>query len=111
LEEFQKSAMVQKSQIMKQITFSKFALIVCAICLAGILFTTSAFCQDTIPTKKVLVVNQELSRKTGKVQRQWFRKMTVKSGYIVKLPNGFYLINGKEMKPNDFSYTALKDHD
>ena len=87
---------------------TKLALLVCLICLAGILFTTTAFCQDTIPTKKVLVVKQELSRKTGKVQRQWWRKMTVKSGYIIKESNGLYLINGKEMRPDNFSYTALK---
>lgn len=79
---------------------SKFVLFVC------LLFATSTgFSQDTIwNVKKVLIVKQQLSRKTDKPIRSWYRKMTVKSGYIIKMPDGRFLINGKTMIPDNYSY-------
>lgn len=62
---------------------------------------------DTFYVRKVLVVTQELDRKTGKVRREWWKKVNVKSGYIVRLTDGMFLINKKVMEPDYFSYTEF----
>lgn len=93
---------------MKKLSFVKTAIIVCLLCLAGCITTLDGFSQDTIYTRKVMIANAQLSRKTGKIQRIWYKKLTVKSGYIIKQTNGLFLINGKEMVPDNFSYTPEK---
>lgn len=95
---------------MKQITFKKLALIICLFCAAMIFLTASAFAQDTIRVEKVLVKNQLIYAKTGKVMRTWWRKTKVKKGYIIKRDDGMFVINGKVMIPNDFSYTPEKQY-
>ena len=89
---------------MKQITFKQIAIIICLFCAAMIFLTATAFSQDTIPTKRVKMVDHVgMSRKTGKIIRtshaHW---VNVKSGYIIKLSSGMYLINGREVYPNNF---------
>ncbi len=76
------------------------------ICL--FLFPAVGFSQDTIPTQKVLVCHQLINAKNGKVMRQWWRKVKVKSGYIIKRTDGLFVINGKIMVPNNFSYMPQK---
>jgi len=76
-----------------------------------ILFVFLLFCiskakaQDTFHVERVLVKHKIIYAKTGRVMRRYWRKEKVKKGYIVRLPNGFFLINGKEMKPDNFSYS------
>lgn len=85
--------------------FVRAAFLTALLCLAGILITLKAVSQDTIfNVPKVLVVKQELSRKTDNVRRQWWRIVTVKSGYIVKYPDGRYEINHKIMRADHFAY-------
>lgn len=86
---------------MKQISFSKIALIVCLLC-AAMVFATVAFGQDTIKCRKVKIANHVgISMKTGEVLYAHPRWTKTKSGFIVKQRNGLYLINGKEYKPGN----------
>jgi hypothetical protein len=95
---------------MKQISFSKVAIIVCLLC-AALLVTITSFAQDTIYCKKVRIRNTiGISMKTGKVlYASHLRRVKVDSGYIIKLKNGMYLINGKERYPSNFRYKALSE--
>jgi hypothetical protein len=66
-----------------------------------LLFTISlSYSQDTIPARKVKICNQLVNRKTGKVERNFYRWIKVKKGYIIRESDSLYVINGKEMKPN-----------
>ena len=94
---------------MKELAFKKMAIIVCLLCAAMIFVSAKCFAQDTVwNVRKVLICKQELSRKTGAPVRTWYKKVTVKKGYIIKEANGFFLINGKEMIPDNFTYMPVK---
>jgi hypothetical protein len=86
----------------------KITLFIALLLAFGLLHSASCFAQDTIHVERVLVKNQLINAKTGKVMRIWWRKKKVKSGYIIKQPDGLYVINGKVMVPNDFAYTPEK---
>lgn len=85
-----------------QITFRKLALFVCLLCMALLFLTTRLFAQDTIYCRKVRIANHVgISMKDGHVMyaRPIWRK--VKCGFIVRLRNGDWLIDGKVKKPGD----------
>ncbi len=74
--------------------------------IALVLIASSASAQsfDTFHVEKVLIKNQLINAKNGKVMRVWWKKKKVKSGYIVRRPDGMFVINGKVMIPDNFSY-------
>ncbi|HVA97661.1 MAG TPA: hypothetical protein VNG53_02100 [Bacteroidia bacterium] len=67
---------------MKQISFRRFAIIICLLCAAMIFLTTKLFAQDTIYVKKVFLNNH---------------KIKVKAGYIVHKKNDLWEVNKKEV--------------
>lgn len=79
-----------------------------ALFIALLFVSVIAFSQDTIRVEKVLVKNQLINVKNNKVMRIWWRKKKVKTGYIIKRPDGLFVINGKVMVPDNFSYTPEK---
>jgi len=75
------------------------------LCLVAFvsLSTSRAFAQkritpDTIFTKKVKPATVEMNRKTGKVQRIWFKTVKVKSGFIPRINDSLWLVNGRALK-------------
>jgi hypothetical protein len=72
-----------------------------------LLTSFNAFCQDTIHVNKVRVANVLINKKTGMIEKKWFRTVKVKTGYIIKNADGMYVINGREMLPNDFETDSL----
>lgn len=57
------------------------------------------FKEDTIYTKTVRVpYNGLIDTLTGKPLKIWYRNVKAKHGYIIKLANGNYVINGKVIK-------------
>lgn len=83
------------------------------IIIVLIFFASTAIGQrsDTIYVEKVLVKNQAINIKTGKVMHKWWTKTKVKSGYILRQPDGMFLINGKIMEPDNFSYKNITKRD
>ena len=72
-------------------------------------FSFAAFCQDTIPARKVKIAEKiGISIKTGKVLDAHPRWVKVKSGFIIKEANGLYVINGKEYKPGNHKPLNIK---
>lgn len=69
-----------------------------------IAFTGFSQTTDTFYVEKVLIKNELISPKNGKVMRVWWKKKKVKSGYILRQPDGTFVINGKVMIPDSFSY-------
>jgi len=96
---------------MKRITFNQFAIGVCLLCALAIFIAFKSAAQDTIRVKKVPVVNVLVDR-WGNIKKMWYRNIKVKSGYIIKQDNGFYLVNNHEMKlateTPEFSYSKSK---
>lgn len=75
------------------------------IIIVFVFFATSAIAQtsDTIHVERVLVKNEIINAKNGRVMHLWWTKPKVKSGYIVRQPDGMVLVNGKLMKPNNLN--------
>ena len=89
---------------MKQITFKQLAISVIIAALLMIFITFRAFCQDTLRIKKVSVpYNGLINKKTGAVEKIWYRKVKVESGYITKNSDGTWNVNGRKvfLKEND----------
>lgn len=85
---------------MNQISFSKFALFICLLALAG-LITTTAFAQDTIYCRKVRVSKWVGIYKSGRILHAHPTWKKVKNGFIIRKSQTLYLIDGEEYKPGD----------
>lgn len=83
----------------------KLIIIVFLFCGSAAMAQQSNTATDTFYVQKVLVKNQLINVRNGRVMRAWWRKTKVKSGYIVKQDDGTFLINGKLMFPDTFVYS------
>lgn len=72
-------------------------------------FSFSAFCQDTIPARKVKIAeNVGISMRDGHVMYAHPRWRKVKSGFIIKKSDRLYVINGREYKPGNHKPLKIK---
>ena len=86
---------------MKKITVNQFGISVMIICLILGFATCKALCQDTIHIKKVSVpYNILVNKQTGKLEKVWYRKVKVESGFITRKTDSTWLVNGREVSLN-----------
>ena len=93
---------------MNKITIKDAALASCMALLIVILiivFMTPAKAQatkksfaDTIYCNKIRVpYNGLINKKTGKIEKIWYRKVKVYSGYITREKDSTWIVNGREV--------------
>lgn len=70
-----------------------------AFTIVLLFISITACAQDTIFVKTFKVpYNILVSKKTGLIEKVWWRKVKVQSGYIIKYADSTYAINGKMLK-------------
>lgn len=82
-------------------TFNQLAVTILITCLLLIIAYLSSSAQDTMYMKKAKVPYNALVNKFGMVERVWYKKVKVKSGYIIRKTNGDYVINDRIIRVED----------
>lgn len=79
--------------------------------IASLFIISVSFAQDslyTIPATKIKVASWVIvNKKTGAKTPYHLHWKKVKSGYIIKEPNGMYIVNGKEMFLYEYKNSSI----